>query len=148
MVPYFLPPYRTLDITCTPLTVLAAHETALQGAFAEHQATLNSLATKSCTKVKSLPSLASRLVRTSEELSTCDALIIPGGESTTMAILARISGLLEPLREFVKTKPVWGTCAGAILLAETIEGGKKGGQELLGGISVKIGRNGFGSQVW
>lgn len=64
-----------------------------------------------------------------------------------MALLARSSGLLEPLREFVKYKPVWGTCAGAILLAETIEGGKKGGQELLGGISVKIGRNGFGSQV-
>jgi len=64
-----------------------------------------------------------------------------------MAILARISGLLEPLRQFVKEKPVWGTCAGAILLAESIEGGKKGGQELLGGISVRIGRNGFGSQV-
>jgi 5'-phosphate synthase pdxT subunit len=80
-------------------------------------------------------------------LAACDALIIPGGESTTIALLARISGLLEPLREFVKNKPVWGTCAGAILLAETIEGGKKGGQELLGGVSVKIGRNGFGSQV-
>jgi len=120
---------------------------ALQGAFAEHQNTINALATKSCTKVKSLSSLTSHLVRTPEELATCDALVIPGGESTTMAILARISGLLEPLRQFVKEKPVWGTCAGAILLAESIEGGKKGGQELLGGISVRIGRNGFGSQV-
>lgn len=121
--------------------------TALQGAFAEHQATLNLLASKSCTKVKSLPNLTSILVRTPEELATCDALVIPGGESTTMAILARISGLLEPLREFVKVKPVWGTCAGAILLSEAVEGSKKGGQELLGGISIKIGRNGFGSQV-
>lgn len=120
---------------------------ALQGAFAEHQNTINALATKSCTKIKSLSSLTSRLVRTPEELAACDALVIPGGESTTMAILARTSGLLEPLRQFVREKPVWGTCAGAILLAESIEGGKKGGQELLGGISVKIGRNGFGSQV-
>ncbi|PVG03351.1 putative Sno-type pyridoxine vitamin B6 SNO1 [Serendipita vermifera] len=120
---------------------------ALQGAFAEHQVTVNTLATKSCTKVKSLPNLMSKLVKTPSDLAACDALIIPGGESTTMALLARISGLIEPLREFVKTKPVWGTCAGAILLAESIEGGKKGGQELLGGMSVKIGRNGFGSQI-
>lgn len=64
-----------------------------------------------------------------------------------MAKVAAASGLLEPLREFVKKKPVWGTCAGAILLAESIEGSKRGGQELLGGISVKVERNGFGSQV-
>ena len=51
------------------------------------------------------------------------------------------------MREFLKTKPVWGTCAGAILLARWIEGAKKGGQELLGGVSVAIERNGFGSQV-
>lgn len=120
---------------------------ALQGAFAEHQTTLNNLANKSCTKVKSMPKLLSKLVRTPAELAECDALIIPGGESTTMALLARISGLLEPLREFVQRKPVWGTCAGAILLAESIEGSKKGGQELLGGMAVKIGRNGFGSQI-
>ncbi|KAG8757706.1 hypothetical protein FRC14_001655 [Serendipita sp. 396] len=120
---------------------------ALQGAFAEHQTTLNNLATKSCTKVKSMPHLTCQLVRTPAELALCDALIIPGGESTTMALLARVNGLLEPLKEFLKIKPVWGTCAGAILLAESIEGSKKGGQELLGGMSVKIGRNGFGSQI-
>ena len=68
-------------------------------------------------------------------------------ESTTIALLARLAGLLEPMREFLKTKPVWGTCAGAILLARWIEGAKKGGQELLGGISVAIERNGFGSQI-
>ncbi|KAG8835964.1 hypothetical protein FRC17_010933 [Serendipita sp. 399] len=94
-----------------------------------------------------MPHLTCQLVRTPAELALCDALIIPGGESTTMALLARINGLLEPLKEYVKAKPVWGTCAGAILLAESIEGGKKGGQELLGGMSVKIGRNGFGSQI-
>jgi 5'-phosphate synthase pdxT subunit len=54
---------------------------------------------------------------------------------------------LEPLREFVKIKPVWGTCAGAILLAKDVQGAKKGGQELLGGMSITIARNGWGSQV-
>ncbi|KAG6890064.1 hypothetical protein C0992_003162 [Termitomyces sp. T32_za158] len=64
-----------------------------------------------------------------------------------MAVLARVSGLLEPLRHFVKTKPVWGTCAGAIMLSQMVEGTKKGGQEILGGISTTIARNGWGSQV-
>jgi len=86
-------------------------------------------------------------VRTPEELKQCDALIIPGGESTTIALLARLSGLMEPLREFVKTKAVWGTCAGAILLSQAVSNPKKGGQELLGGVSVTTMRNGWGSQV-
>jgi 5'-phosphate synthase pdxT subunit len=68
-------------------------------------------------------------------------------ESTTIALLARFSGVLEPLREFVKQKPVWGTCAGAILLSQAVEGAKKGGQDLLGGMSITIARNGWGSQV-
>jgi len=112
---------------------------ALQGAFVEHQAMLQKLSLR--TKIVVV------LVRTVEDLNLCDALIIPGGESTTIALLARVSGLLEPLREFVRKKPVWGTCAGAILLSNTIEGSKKGGQELLGGISIAIARNGWGSQV-
>lgn len=64
-----------------------------------------------------------------------------------MAIVARNNDLLTPLREFVKAKPVWGTCAGAILLSEAVVGAKKGGQEVLGGISITIGRNAYGSQV-
>jgi len=67
-----------------------------------------------------------------------------------MAIVARNMGLLEPLRDFVKVqgKPTWGTCAGAILLSEGgVEGSKKGGQDVIGGIDIRIGRNGFGSQV-
>ena len=68
-------------------------------------------------------------------------------ESTTIALLARVSGVLEPLREFVKQKPVWGTCAGAILLAQAVKGAKKGGQDLIGGMSITINRNGWGSQV-
>lgn len=68
-------------------------------------------------------------------------------ESTTIALLARLAGLLEPLAQFLKQKPVWGTCAGAILLASAVENAKKGGQEVLGGVSVRIARNGWGSQV-
>ncbi|KAG8902402.1 hypothetical protein FRB99_004527 [Tulasnella sp. 403] len=64
-----------------------------------------------------------------------------------MALLAKLSGLLEPLRQFLETKPVWGTCAGAILLSREVVGTKKGGQEVLGCIDVKVGRNGWGSQV-
>lgn len=112
---------------------------ALQGAFVEHQAVVQKLSLKR--------KIAVLQIRSVEDLNRCDALIIPGGESTTIALLARVSGLLEPLREFVKRKPVWGTCAGAILLSQTIEGSKKGGQDLLGGISIAIARNGWGSQV-
>lgn len=134
---------------------------ALQGAFAEHQAMLQKSSGKGHLEVIQ--------VRTPEELKRCDALIIPGGgsfvcpssttpravlntrpqlpESTTIALLARLSGLMEPLREFVKTKAVWGTCAGAILLSQAVSNPKKGGQELLGGVSVTTMRNGWGSQV-
>ncbi|KAF8522388.1 PdxT/SNO family [Gautieria morchelliformis] len=113
---------------------------ALQGAFAEHHSILSRLHI-------SQTSVTATLVKTPDDLARCDALIIPGGESTTIALLARLAGLLEPLRAFVKRKPVWGTCAGAILLAEGVQGAKKGGQELLGGVSVILERNGWGSQV-
>ncbi|KAJ4466647.1 SNO glutamine amidotransferase [Lentinula edodes] len=113
---------------------------ALQGAFAEHEASLNRLNLNN-------RKLNVVFVRTPDDLSLCDALIIPGGESTTIALLARLAGLSEPLKEFTRTKPVWGTCAGAILLSQSVVGAKKGGQELLGGMSIKIARNGWGSQV-
>ncbi|KAI0254189.1 PdxT/SNO family [Lactifluus subvellereus] len=112
---------------------------ALQGAFTEHEAMLQKTSGKRHLEVIQ--------VRSPEELKRCDALIIPGGESTTIALLARLSGLMEPLREFIKSKPVWGTCAGAILLSQAVSNPKKGGQELLGGVSVKMTRNGWGSQV-
>ncbi|KAF5363861.1 hypothetical protein D9756_001082 [Leucocoprinus leucothites] len=112
---------------------------ALQGAFVEHEMALQKLPIQKKIDVV--------LVRTPGELARCQALVIPGGESTTIALLARLSGLLEPLREFVRVKPVWGTCAGAILLAKAVVGAKKGGQELLGGMSITIARNGWGSQL-
>ncbi|KAI9843718.1 MAG: hypothetical protein M1837_006187, partial [Sclerophora amabilis] len=88
-------------------------------------------------------------VRTPEELARCVALVIPGGESTTMSLVAARSGLLEPLREFVKVqrKPVWGTCAGLILLAEAANRTKKTGQDLIGGLDVRVNRNHFGRQL-
>jgi len=112
---------------------------ALQGAFAEHQVALQ--------KVSVGKRVVVVQIRTTADLDQCDALVIPGGESTTIALLARLSGLLDPLREFIARKPVWGTCAGAILLARSVEGAKRGGQELLGGMSITIQRNGWGSQV-
>jgi 5'-phosphate synthase pdxT subunit len=104
-------------------------------------------------------------VRTPDDLAACDALIIPGGgacslhyfawshvsfpdsESTTIALLMRSSALEGPLQAFLKVKPVWGTCAGAILLSNAVVGAKRGGQELLRAMDVTIERNGFGSQL-
>ena len=62
-------------------------------------------------------------VRTKEELQSADGLIIPGGESTTMALVAERWGLIPELRQFsAQHRPVWGTCAGAIFLAEKATG--------------------------
>ncbi|KOS20727.1 Pyridoxal biosynthesis protein PDX2 [Escovopsis weberi] len=121
---------------------------ALQGGFAEHIALVRKAA-------NTLPSanLALRFhaieVRNVADLRRCDALIIPGGESTTISLVAAQSGLLEPLRDFVKVqkKPVWGTCAGLILLSEQANATKQGGQDLIGGLAVRVHRNHFGRQI-
>lgn len=119
---------------------------ALQGAFAEHETILRKLRPKNADR-KSV-NIISILVKTPADLAVCDALIIPGGESTTMALLARLNGLLQPLRDFSTQKPIWGTCAGAILLSNGgVVGAKKGGQEVIGGFDVRVERNGWGSQV-
>ena len=108
---------------------------ALQGDVREHLRALDSLG---------LPSVA---VRRPEELEACDGLVLPGGESTTMAKLARTFGLLEPLRERVAAgMPAFGTCAGMILLAERVLDGAEG-QETVGGLDVSVRRNAFGRQV-
>ncbi|KAH0538297.1 hypothetical protein FGG08_005117 [Glutinoglossum americanum] len=122
---------------------------ALQGAFSEHIQLLRQAA-------KSLSALdpidlhwTFSEVRTLAQLLQCDALIIPGGESTAISLVAARSNLLEPLREFVKVRrnPTWGTCAGLILLAEAANRTKRGGQELIGGLDVRVDRNHFGRQV-
>ncbi|KAE8199446.1 hypothetical protein CF328_g2857 [Tilletia controversa] len=113
---------------------------ALQGAFHEHAAHINSLA----------PAIdvSAALVRTPTDLARCQALIIPGGESTAIALGAQRAGLIDPLRHWVAAgRPTWGTCAGMILLSNQAIGAKKGGQSLIGGVDIRVGRNGFGSQV-
>ncbi|CAN6556951.1 unnamed protein product [Malus baccata var. baccata] len=87
-------------------------------------------------------------IRKPEQLESVASLIIPGGESTTMAKLAEYHNLFPALREFVKMgKPVWGTCAGLIFLANKATGQKIGGQELVGGLDCTVHRNFFGSQI-
>ncbi|KAA8544030.1 hypothetical protein F0562_021793 [Nyssa sinensis] len=109
---------------------------ALQGSFNEHIAALRRLGVKSVE------------IRKPEQLQSVTSLIIPGGESTTMAKLAEYHNLFPALREFVKMgKPVWGTCAGLIFLADKAFGQKTGGQELIGGLDCTVHRNFFGSQI-
>ncbi|MGW4035582.1 pyridoxal 5'-phosphate synthase glutaminase subunit PdxT [Streptomyces sp. NPDC004778] len=87
-----------------------------------------------------------RPVRRPEELAEVDGLVIPGGESTTMSKLAVLFGMMEPLRERVRAgMPVYGTCAGMIMLAEKILD-PRSGQETLGGIDMIVRRNAFGRQ--
>ncbi len=105
---------------------------ALQGDFYEHVLVLRELGADAGE------------VRLPEELSTLDGLVIPGGESTTIGKVARAYGLIEPLREFAQSgRPLWGTCAGMIVLARDI------GPEPahVGVMDVTVQRNAFGRQV-
>lgn len=86
-------------------------------------------------------------VRRPVELERVDALVLPGGESTTMAKLMRAFDLAEPLRARLRAgMPAYGSCAGMILLADRLRGGIEG-QETLGGIDMTVRRNAFGRQV-
>lgn len=114
---------------------------ALQGGFAEH---VTHLKKASALLVDEAWDVVE--VRTAEELDCCDALVIPGGESTCMAHICTTNNLLDPLRSFCSSKPVWGTCAGMIFLAKSIQGGKKGGQSLIGNMDITVNRNFFGNQ--
>ena len=108
---------------------------ALQGDVREHLRVLGELG------------VAPLAVRRPSELEACDGLVIPGGESTTMAKLARTFELFEPLRDRIKQgMPTFGTCAGMIMLADRIEDGAPG-QETLGGLDITVRRNAFGRQV-
>jgi pyridoxal 5'-phosphate synthase pdxT subunit len=106
---------------------------ALQGAFIEHIKVLQKLG------------VATREVRLPADLEGIDGLIIPGGESTTIGKLMVNWNLLEPIKALiVARKPVWGTCAGMILLAQDIGGLH---QPLIGAMDIKVRRNAFGSQL-
>lgn len=104
---------------------------ALQGDFAEHIVTLKRLGVETAE------------VRLPGHLDDLDGLIIPGGESTTIAKLALAFGMMEPLRDFGREKAIWGTCAGAIFLSKDA----KREQPLLGLMDITVERNAFGRQV-
>jgi len=108
---------------------------ALQGDVAEHVAALTRCGA------------TARPVRRAEELELVDALVIPGGESTTMSRLAEDFGLLEPVRSRIKTgMPAYGSCAGLIMLADEVLDGRPD-QQSFGGIAMSARRNAFGRQV-
>jgi 5'-phosphate synthase pdxT subunit len=107
---------------------------ALQGAVAEHLACLNAL-----------EDVAARVVKTRAQLDDIDALIMPGGESTTMGKLLVEYELMRPLQERIKQgMPVWGTCAGMILLANQIVNQD---WTYLNVLDVAVRRNAYGSQL-
>ncbi len=105
---------------------------AIQGDFDAHKRRLEELGAEVA------------LVRKPEELNDVDALVIPGGESTTFLKFLEQGGFLEKLRQFVRTKPAFGTCAGAILLADEVENPT---QESLHVLHLRIRRNAYGRQV-
>jgi len=115
-----------------PLTARAG-VLGLQGDFAEHLATLDRLG------------VAAVDVRRPEQLDEIDALIIPGGESTTIGKLAQQYGIIEKLRDRVaQGMPVWGTCAGAIFIAKDVPGHP---HPLASLMDMTVERNAFGRQV-
>jgi 5'-phosphate synthase pdxT subunit len=108
---------------------------ALQGDVREHLQLLESQGARALA------------VRRPAELDQCDGLVLPGGESTTMAKLARTFDLFDPIRKRLEDgMPALGTCAGMILLADRILDGIVG-QETFGGLDVTVRRNAFGRQV-
>ncbi|CAJ1959094.1 unnamed protein product [Cylindrotheca closterium] len=117
---------------------------ALQGAFEEHQKCLEAVGCRT------------KQIRTAGDMEDIDGIVLPGGESTAMGLIGTGSvhegkNVWEALKEFTETnKPVWGTCAGMILLAERCVGASaviENGQSLIGGMDILVCRNYFGSQV-
>lgn len=109
---------------------------ALQGDVQEHMDVLRRMG------------VAALAVRLPQHLAAVDRLIIPGGESTTIGRLLHRYGLLEPIRSRAgRDLAVWGTCAGAILLARDVLGMKQGGQPLIGAMDITVRRNAYGSQL-
>jgi pyridoxal 5'-phosphate synthase pdxT subunit len=105
---------------------------AIQGDYEAHKARLQQLGAEVT------------LVRKPEQLDTIDAIVIPGGESSTFLNFLAERGFLEKLRQFVSTKPTFGTCAGAILLAKEVENPP---QQSLGALDIRIRRNAYGRQI-
>lgn len=115
---------------------------ALQGAFIEH---VKYLTLASSELRKNIDVIE---VRTNQQLQSCDALVIPGGESTAISLIAERTGMLQALTAFAQdpSKPVWGTCAGLIFLGNRLVNGRPD-QKQLGGIDIEVTRNAFGRQI-
>jgi 5'-phosphate synthase pdxT subunit len=105
---------------------------SLQGDFAAH-----------CTALTRAGASAAE-VRTAAQLAQCDALVLPGGESTTMLHLLLAENLFGPLRDFGLHKPIYGTCAGAILLATSVSHPAQASLQLM---DISVERNAYGRQV-
>ena len=105
---------------------------ALQGDFAAHAAALVRAGAEPV------------LIREATQFRDIDGLVIPGGESTTMLKLLHYDKLMEPLADFAREKPVFGTCAGAILLASEVNSPR---QESLGTMDIAVERNAYGRQL-
>eukprot|EP00794_Sanderia_malayensis_P014416 gene14416-15923_t len=87
-------------------------------------------------------------VRESKDMDGLEAMVIPGGESTTMAKALDRDGFKDKIKSWMGKKPmIWGTCAGMILLAKYLDGTKQGGQSHLGGLDITVTRNHFGRQI-
>lgn len=117
---------------------------ALQGAFLEHANHL-----KKCLAANDYGvGIDVRIIKTPEELAKCDALIIPGGESTSMSLIAQRTGLYPHLYKFVHNpeKVIWGTCAGLIFLSAQLEN-ENALVKTLGVLKVDVRRNAFGRQA-
>ncbi len=108
---------------------------ALQGDFERHQHQIRIIGAKD------------RLVRTPNDLSSLDALIMPGGETTTMDKLIDRFGLREPLKDFAVENPVWGTCAGMILMGKAIMDNQSNVTPL-GLMDIDTRRNDYGRQIY
>lgn len=115
-----------------PVDELKIGVLALQGDFDAHRKAIESSGARALE------------VRTEADLQAIDGLIIPGGESTTMLKLLHLEDLFEPLRQFGQAKPVFGTCAGAILLASEVLHPR---QESLSLMDLTVERNGYGRQI-
>lgn len=108
---------------------------ALQGDVREHLGALEQVGARAAT------------VRSVEDLLSVDALVLPGGESTTISMLAVRDQLMEPLREARRSgMPMYGSCAGMILLADSVLDGRSD-QQTIGGLDIVVRRNAFGRQV-
>jgi pyridoxal 5'-phosphate synthase pdxT subunit len=110
---------------------------ALQGDFEAHRKAIERAS------VKEKPARAVE-VRTKDQLAECDGLIIPGGESTTMLKLLDFENLTSAVRKFAEEKPIYGTCAGAILLAREVTHPVQPSLDLM---DITVERNGYGRQI-